>query len=190
VTWNDAVQFCNWLSEKEGRQKCYKPIGASWDCDLKANGFRLPTEAEWEYACRAGTTTYYSNGNDPESLATVGNVADGSAKEKIAYLKTIAAKDGYVFTAPVGRFKANAFGLLDTHGNVWEWCNDFYDEKHYEQRVEVDPPGPPIGSDRVYRGGGSEDWPQDCRSANRGRFSPSDRFNFLGFRLALVPLGQ
>ncbi|OHB82971.1 MAG: hypothetical protein A2V98_07465 [Planctomycetes bacterium RBG_16_64_12] len=101
VSWNDAVAFCEWLSRKEGKT------------------YRLPTEAEWEYACRAGTTTRYYHGDDPEGLATVGNVADTTAKAKFPkWTWTIQKSDGYVFTAPVGRFRANAFGLSDMHGNV------------------------------------------------------------------------
>ena len=100
VSWNDAVAFCEWLKSKEGQ------------------AYRLPTEAEWEYACRAGTTTRYFSGDDPETLATVGNVADGTAKAKYPAGLRIAASDGYVYTAPVARFQANAFSLYDTHGNV------------------------------------------------------------------------
>ena len=109
VSWNDAVAFCKWLSRKEG------------------NTYRLPTEAEWEYACRAGTTTRYYSGDDPETLAKVGNVADAAAKAKFPDWKyTIKASDGYVFTAPVGSFQPNAFGLYDMHGNAWQWCADWY----------------------------------------------------------------
>ena len=107
VSWNDAVAFCKWLSRKEGKT------------------YRLPTEAEWEYACRAGTTTRYWSGDDPETLAKVGNVADATAKAKFANWKyTIKASDGYVFTATVGQFTPNAFGLYDMHGNAWQWCAD------------------------------------------------------------------
>ncbi len=114
VSWNDAVAFCNWLSRKE------------------ATTYRLPTEAEWEYACRAGTTTQYYNGDDPETLAKVGNVADAAYKAKFPYEKyTIKASDGYVFTSPVGSYQPNAFGLFDMHGNAWQWCEDWYGAKYY-----------------------------------------------------------
>ncbi len=114
VSWNDATAFCEWLSRKEGQT------------------YRLPTEAEWEYACKAGTTTVYQSGDDPETLAKVGNIADGTAKAKFSsWSDTISARDGYVFTAPVGRFSANAFGLYDMHGNAYEWCSDWYDGKYY-----------------------------------------------------------
>ena len=106
VSWNDAVAFCKWLSRKEG------------------NTYRLPTEAEWEYACRAGTTTRYYSGDDPETLANAGNVADAATKVKFPdwTIKAGKASDGYVFTAPAGSFKPNAFGLYDMHGNAWQWC--------------------------------------------------------------------
>ncbi len=103
VSWNDAAAFCEWLSKKERKT------------------YRLPTEAEWEYACRAGTTTRYYRGDDPETLAKVANVADATAKAKFPeWTWTIKASDGYAFTAPVGQFKPNAFGLYDMHGNP---CN-------------------------------------------------------------------
>ena len=116
VSWNDAAAFAEWLGKNEGKT------------------YRLPTEAEWEYACRAGTTTRYSCGDDPEGLAEVGNVADATAREKHPDRKdTIAARDGFAYTAPIGRYRPNAFGLHDMHGNVWEWCWDAYDKDHYKK---------------------------------------------------------
>ncbi len=136
VSWNDAVAFCKWLSRKEGKT------------------YRLPTEAEWEYACRAGTTTRYYSGDDPETLAKVGNVADAAAKAKFpAWDFTIKANDGYVFTAPVGKFKPNAFGLYDMHGNAWQWCADWYEAEYYAASPADDPTGPDSGVVRVLRGG-------------------------------------
>ncbi len=103
VSWGDAMAFCQWLSKKEKKT------------------YRLPTEAEWEYACRAGTTTRYGTGNDPETLAKAANVADATAKAKSEdWIDAIKASDGYVFTAPVGQFQPNAFGLYDMHGNAWQ----------------------------------------------------------------------
>ena len=123
VSWNDAVAFCKWLSRKEGKT------------------YRLPTEAEWEYACRAGTTTRYYSGDDPETLAKVGNVADATAKAKFANWKyTIKASDGYVFTAPVGQFTPNAFGLYDMHGNAWQWCADRYGKEYYAMSPQMTQP--------------------------------------------------
>jgi len=168
VSHNDAKAFCNWLSRKEGKT------------------YRLPTEAEWEYACRAGTETIYLHGHDPEGLAKVGNVADGTAKAKFSSWLTIAAKDGYVFTAPIGSFSANAFGLQDMIGNVLEWCEDWYDATHYAPfagRTAIDPTGPSTGKHRVLRGGSWGSHPWFARSANRDRDTPDIRNNVIGFRV-------
>ena len=111
--------------------------------------YRLPTEAEWEYACRAGTTTRYFSGDDPETLAKVGNVADGTYKATFPQDKfTIKASDGYVFTAPVGQFKSNAFGLYDMHGNAWQWCADWCGDDYYGKSPADDPKGPHTGDVR------------------------------------------
>jgi len=168
VSWNDAVEFCKWLSKKESKT------------------YRLPTEAEWEYACRAGTTTRYYSGDDPETLATVGNVADATAKAKFPDWKyTNRASDGYVFTAPVGKFKPNAFGLYDMHGNAWQWCADWYGAEYYAKSPADDPTGPDFGSIRVLRGGSWSDWPSDSRSAKRFGVRPViDRRDDSGFRVA------
>jgi formylglycine-generating enzyme required for sulfatase activity len=167
VSWNDAVAFCKWLSKKENKT-----------C-------RLPTEAEWEYACRAGTTTRYSSGDDPETLAKVGNVADATAKAKFPRWRyTIKANDGYVFTAPVGKFKPNAFGLYDMHGNAWQWCADWYGAEYYAKSAADDPTGPDTGVNRVLRGGSWDDRPYGARSAIRLRIGPGSRDFVAGFRVA------
>jgi formylglycine-generating enzyme required for sulfatase activity len=173
VTWNDAVAFCKWLSRKEGKT------------------YRLPTEAEWEYACRAGTTTRYSSGDDPETLAKVANVADAAFKAKVPDWKytTIKASDGYVFTSPVGLFKPNAFGLYDMHGNAWQWCADRYDgyhEEYYAKSPADDPTGPDSGDARVLRGGSWHDGPHGARSAARFSFVPVHRSATIGFRVAMT----
>jgi formylglycine-generating enzyme required for sulfatase activity len=167
VSWNDAVAFCQWLSKKEGKT------------------YRLPTEAEWEYACRAGTTTRYSSGDDPETLATVGNVADATLGAKFpGRAHIIKASDGYAFTSPVGSFKPNAFGLYDMHGNAWQWCADRYGAEYYATSPADDPAGPDSGNDRVRRGGCWDYWPDDCRSANRYYGGPDFRSCYTGFRVA------
>ncbi|TVS08568.1 MAG: formylglycine-generating enzyme family protein [Planctomycetaceae bacterium] len=170
VSWNDAVEFCRWLSRKEGKT------------------YRLPTEAEWEYACRAGTTTRHYHGDDPEDLAAVDNVGDATFRAKFPHWDwTIEAEDGYVFTSPVGKFEANAFGLYDMHGNVWEWCADWYDAKYYANSPVDDPPGPASGSYRVGRGGSWGHGAASCRSADRNWEGPVNRNGNLGFRLARTP---
>jgi L-fuconolactonase len=170
VSWDDAKAFCKWLSEKE------------------KNTYRLPTEAEWEFTCRAGTTTAYWFGNDPEGLATAGNVADAAARAKFpAWTLGTKAKDGHAYTAPVGQFKANLFGLFDMHGNVWEWCEDWYEPKGYTTDKLKDPTGPPTGSARVQRGGGWSSAPHRARSASRvGRDPETYRGAYLGFRVLLT----
>lgn len=166
VSWNDAAAFCDWLSRKESQR------------------YRLPTEAQWEYGCRAGTTTRYSCGDDAETLVQVGNVADAAVKAKYPQFPTISASDGYLYTAPVGRFRPNAFGLYDVHGNVWEWCSDWYDGGYYGHSPVDDPTGPSAGSLRVFRGGGWSSNAGYCRSAYRNRGSADGRFDILGFRVA------
>jgi formylglycine-generating enzyme required for sulfatase activity len=166
VSWNDAVAFCQWLSRKE------------------KIAYRLPSEAEWEYACRAGTTTLYSYGDDPEGLAAVANVSDATAREKFSSWSGISGRDGHVFTAPVGSFQPNAFGLFDMHGNAWEWCRDWFGENYYAKSAEKDPTGPPTGTVRVFRGGSWYDAASLCRSAFRYWDVPTYRDYFLGFRIA------
>ncbi len=143
VSWNDAVALCDWLSQEEGKT------------------YRLPTEAEWEYAYRSGRTTRYSSGDDPESLATVAHFGGGTAKEK------------YPYTAPVGRFQPNAFGLYDMHGNVWEWCADWYDSDYYAKSPPLNPLNSSPDSYRVFRGGSWYNAAEYCRAAYRDGRTPT-----------------
>ncbi|MGZ3303084.1 MAG: SUMF1/EgtB/PvdO family nonheme iron enzyme [Isosphaeraceae bacterium] len=169
VSWNDAVAFAGWLGKKEGKT------------------YRLPTEAEWEYACRAGTTTRFFCGDDAEGLAEVGNVADGTAKAKHPdWTWAIAAQDGFVYTSPVGHYPPNAWGLYDMHGNVWEWCWDWYGKDFYKGSRVDDPAGPLEAAYRVTRGGSWNFGPRYCRSAGRNWDAPGYRYINLGIRLALV----
>lgn len=169
VSWNDAMKFCSWLSSKEGKT------------------YRLPTEAEWEYACRAGTTTRYSHGNDAEGSAKVGNVADAAFETQFPQLKgVIQASDGYTYTSPAGSFVSNPFGLYDMHGNVWEWCADWFGVEYYAKSPTHDPGGPVTGEERVYRGGGWFNCTRGCRSASRSGGVPENRNLTLGFRVAVA----
>jgi formylglycine-generating enzyme len=170
VTWRDAEAFCKWLSRKEGKT------------------YRLPTEAEWECACRAGTTTRYSSGDDPETLAKVANIADATFRarfpENDVAKCAIKASDGYVFTSPVGQFKHNAFGLYDMHGNAWQLCADVFAGDFHGRSPTVDPKGPDdkVGN-RVCRGGSWLSCPAYVRSAVRGSIAPMVGDNTTGFRV-------
>ena len=160
VSWDDATEFCKKLTALE--QNSGK---------LSANQtYRLPTEAEWEYACRAGTTTAYSCGNAESSLGEYAWYDDNSDSE----LHEVATK------------KPNPWGLFDMHGNVWEWCEDWYEESLSGGN---DPKGPSAGSDRVLRGGRWAYDASDCRSACRSiSSSPTYRGNYYGFRIVRVLL--
>ena len=178
VSWNDAVAFCEWLSRKDG------------------NIYRLPSEAEWEYACRAGTTTRYYSGDDPDTLAKVGNVADATFKAKFPdwpwVMYTIKASDGYVFTSPVGSFKPNAFGLYDMHGNACQWCSDRYGAEHHTTSSAnlrgsfwcTYPTDPDSVDSRGLRGSSWSDVSYSDRSAWRARGMPGFRSDTTGFRVA------
>ncbi len=169
ITWNDAQALAQWLSQKEGRH------------------YRLPTEAEWEYAARAGTRTRYHSGNDARSLLKVANTFDASAKPlwpKFA-ANALAGDDGFAFTAPVASFKPNAFGLYDMHGNAWEWTNDWYGEDYYAHSPTQDPQGPSEGHVYVRRGGSWHTWSLYARSSYRNWNSPQTRYTLVGMRLVL-----
>lgn len=189
VSWTDVQAFLKWLSEKEGAT------------------YRLPTEAEWEFACRAGMTTWFSFGDTPEGVvhqhANLANVELEKHRKHAAERQWLidwetAPDDGFVFTAPVGHYEANPFGLHDLHGNVWEWCQDlwldtFYKQFDRPQRTEprltaVDPlNASELQSDsnrfRSIRGGSWYNGPVICRSANRVGWDEPDAAAYLGFRV-------
>jgi formylglycine-generating enzyme required for sulfatase activity len=169
VTWHDVVAFCQWLSKKEGRT------------------YRLPTEAEWEYAARAGTRTRYWSGDNPESLVKVANIADAAFFKAFPRYyprdKTLSGNDGYALPASIGSFPANAFGLHDIHGNVWEWTADWYDEDYYKKSSHDDPQGPTTGRQKVRRGGAWHTAPLYARVSYRNYNTPESRYPNLGFRL-------
>jgi eukaryotic-like serine/threonine-protein kinase len=169
VSWLDAVTFCNKFSEKEGRAPCYRINGEEVTV-VEGDGYRLPTEAEWEYACRAGSTIRYPFGDNEAELGEYAWFSGNSTSQ----------------THPVGQKRPNRWGLYDMLGNVWEWCQDGYDAGYYATSPPVDPPGPSGATSRVFRGGGWNSPPADCRPACRNRGAPVNRSTDLGFRLAAV----
>ena len=154
VSWPAAALYCNARSRAEGFEPCYDEETAA--CDLRANGYRLPTEAEWEYACRAGTKGDYAFGRDSQTLASVAWYADNSGGT----------------THPVGRKSPNPWGLHDMHGNVAEWCNDVYERRYYQNSPARNPQGPAEGDRYVLRGGGWSALADECRAAYRRGFDP------------------
>ena len=173
VGWEDATAFCTWLGAKSRRT------------------VRLPTEAEWEYACRAGTTTAWAWGDRRDDGKGWCNAADLTAKKAHKSWRAFGFEDGFLFTAPVGRYKANAWGLHDMHGNVAEWCLDRYAKSH-ARLPAVDPRGPEAGTKRVVRGGSWLSSPHRVRSAFRAAAEPMGFFCdfILGFRVvAEIPAG-
>jgi formylglycine-generating enzyme len=169
VTWNDAVALSAWLSKQEGKR------------------YRLPTEAEWESACRAGTRTRYHSGDDPRSLLKVANTFDAEAVRNWPRWQAYALQgsDGFAFTAPVGSFEPNALGLHDMLGNAWEWVSDWHDESYYAISPVADPPGPEDGTVHVRRGGSWHTWALYARCGYRNWNSARTRYTLLGMRLLL-----
>jgi formylglycine-generating enzyme required for sulfatase activity len=154
VSWYDAVEFCNKKSRAEGLTPCYSGSGTNTTCNFSANGYRLPTEAEWEYAARGGVKTH-----DRASLTYAGS----NSIKKVAWYRGNSESK----THPVGKKQANELGLHDMSGNVWEWCNDWYDENYYSSSIRYDPQGAVLGSRRALRGGSWYDLANLCRVANR-----------------------
>ena len=177
VSWDEAKAFCDWLSQKSGKT------------------YTLPTEAQWEYACRAGTEAERYWGDDDARMGEYANTSDRTLKGQLGaklplgwiYAETT---DGYALTAPVGRFKPNGFALHDMIGNVWEWCGDWYGEKYYGESPRRNPRGPAAGTYRVLRGGSWYYPPRHCLSAFRAYSTPDNRYDFFGFRVVRTQKSQ
>jgi len=165
VSWNDGVAYAKWLSEQTGKT------------------YRLPTEAEWEYATRAGTETARYWGNDPDKACDYANAADQTAKQKHPEWAIHNCTDGYVYTAPVGTFAPNKFGLYDTLGNLWEWTCSKYESRYQGQELRcVD--SIQRDQDLSARGGSWFDGTMRTRSAGRGKAKPANRYTDVGLRMA------
>ena len=180
VTWVQAANYCNARSKAEGLQPCYNEDTA--ECNFDADGYRLPTEAEWEYACRAGMESDYSFGNDTRWLGDFAWFADNADKK----------------THPVGQKRPNPWGLYDMHGNVAEWCNDNYGKEYYGSSPDKNPRGPTEGKQNVLRGGSWKSSAEALKSAYRlaekGGFSDAclarDAIGFRCVRKAPAESGQ
>lgn len=155
VSWDDAIEFCKKLSDNP-KEKAAKRV------------YRLPTEAEWEWACRAGGSSAYAFGDSKQMLGDYAWFQSNSDRK----------------THPVGSLKPNAWGLFDMHGNVWEWCQDFYGD--YPKTDAKDPTGPSVGTYRVNRGGGWIDEASSCRSSHRFGDQPDLKINDIGFRVVMT----
>ena len=161
VSWYDAIRYCNQRSILDGLTSCYDTT--TWNCTFTNNGYRLPTEAEWEYACRAGTTTGFYWGDDSSATA-----------ENYAWFWT----NSNWTTQPVAQKLPNSYGIYDMSGNVWQWCNDW--DTTYSPGAQTDPTGPPSGKNRVLRGGA---WGNHAiRSAFRNANTPDIKSDGTGFR--------
>jgi len=173
-SWIDAVRFCNERSYQEGLEPCYDE--ETLECDFEANGYRLPTEAEWEYAGRTGTDTKYFFGNDPRSLSQYAWTADNSGER----------------THEVGTRRPNPWGLYDMYGNVAEWVHDYYGEDYYRSSPERNPRGPEQGEFRVIRGGAWNSGVEAARSSYRSFSASVDDgcmvSDAVGFRCVRPPL--
>jgi len=172
VSWHDAAAFCRALSARTGRV------------------VRLPTEAEWEYACRAGSEGLYPFEQGSRHLHKHANYCERSNTDMLQWQDEY-HDDGHDRTAPAGSYPPNAWGLHDMPGNVWEWCADRYDPAWYARGATVDPPGPPAGAERVIRGGSWLNNAADCRSANRAGKDPARSSYAVGFRVVVeAPRGR
>ena len=183
VSWYGAAAYANWQSEQDGRTPCYE--SSTWDCSFSASGYRLPTEAEWEYAARGGL-------RDPYCLYSWGSDLDGS---KANYWQSGDPYETgpYPWTTPVGYYDgdqtpsgsdmSNGYGLYDMTGNIWEWCNDWYQPGYYSESQYSNPVGPEQATFRIHRGGGWGSVAGNLRVARRGYWYPDHRDLDEGFRL-------
>jgi formylglycine-generating enzyme required for sulfatase activity len=177
VDWFDAIAFCNELSLMKGLTPAYSLVGDDWTWDREADGYRLPTEAEWEYACRAGSTTALANG--PLTVLECDPLDPNL--DAIAWYRCNSGTNENFFRHDVGLKQANAWGLFDMNGNVFEWCWDWYGS--YQEEPATDPSGPTTGHYRVIRGGDFTARARDCRSAHRYPYYLEWPIHSIGLRI-------
>ncbi|MBN2271060.1 MAG: formylglycine-generating enzyme family protein [Sedimentisphaerales bacterium] len=187
VSWYGSVAYCNWRSQQEGKEQCYNV--STWNCDFSKHGYRLATEAEWEYAARGGLsgrrfpwgdTITHSQANYYSYSYYSYDISPTRGFHPVWY------DDVDPYTSPVGSFPVTGYGLYDMAGNVWEWCNDWYLNTYYSSSPYYNPTGPITGTSRVIRGGNWSGLASYCRVAYRsGNCFPASRFSIIGFRLVL-----
>jgi len=168
ITWEEAIAYCNWLSKKEKLQPVYSKQGPNYVCNFKANGYRLPTEAEWEFAAKGGVKSKgykFSGGNDAN---------------EVAWHKAISKNSPHT----VGTKLPNELGIYDMSGNVWEWCWDWYNKDYYKIEKGDNPKGPEMGERRTVRGGSWDSQVNYLRPANRISTPQNKTHEFYGFRVA------
>lgn len=188
VSWHGAAAYCNWRSQSEGYQPCYDLT--TWECDFTKKGYHLPTEAQWEYAARGSVSGRRFSWDDPNTISHT----QANYESDLSTIYDVNPTSGYhplydddvnPLTAPVGDFSSNGYGLYDMTGNVFEWCNDWYDNGYYNISPYSNPTGPassPIGY-HVLRGGGWDSNSDACRVANR--YAGNIRRDDFGFRICL-----
>ncbi len=178
VSWYGSVLYCNWLSESNGLQPCYNTT--MWTCDFSKNGYHLPTEAQWERAAAWDGSKHYRYGNGSDSISSSNVNYDQNNPLGLS---------SWPYTSPVGYYSsaASPVGCYDMSGNVWEWCNDWYDSGNYASSPSSNPTGPASGSYRLLRGGGWYSLDNACRSAERGGNPPVISRSHRGFRVSRTP---
>jgi formylglycine-generating enzyme len=168
VSWNDAIAYCNALSLAQDLEPAYRGSDGLWTRVAGANGYRLPSEAEWEYAAGGGATRTPGRFPGKGAPALLGWELENSGGR----------------SHPVGLKSPNALGLFDLCGNAWEWCDDFYGQRYYAESPEADPAGPASGATKCVRGGSWASRPRNCRVTQRYARDPGQSYSYLGFRLA------